>query len=44
MKYCNKAFALQVPSHRAASAAKRLGSDGPVRRNRKSDTLYKIPR
>ena len=33
---------LPTPSHRAASAAKGLGSAGPVRRRRKTGTLYVI--
>ena len=35
---------LPTPSHRAASAAKGKGSAGPVRRRRKTGTLYVIPR
>ena len=31
---------LPTPSHRAASAAKGKGSAGPVRRRRKTGTLY----
>ncbi len=33
---------LPTPSHRAASAAKGKGSGGPVRRRRKTGTLYDI--